>query len=123
MKKALIIEQFISSIAVLLAAITVNLQLRFLNNKDLGYDKHNLLQVDFTKWGATGEVFKKEVMNIPGVERTSIALWYPSFGPGFMAFDKKDPKNENNNIHTWFIDGDLDFAATLKLQLQSGKVG
>lgn len=122
LKKALITAQFTISIAVLLAAITVHLQLRFLNNKDLGYDKHNLLQVDFTKWGTTGEAFKKEVLKIPGVEKTCIALWYPSFGPGFMGYDTKDPKNENNKIHVSFIDGDLDFATTLKLQLYSGRL-
>lgn len=122
LKKALITAQFTISIAVLLAAITVHLQLRFLNNKDLGYDKHNLLQVDFTKWGTTGEAFKKEVLKIPGVEKSCIALWYPSFGPGFMGYDTKDPKNENNKIHVSFIDGDLDFAATLKLQLYSGRL-
>jgi putative ABC transport system permease protein len=122
LKKALITAQFTISIAVLLAAVTVHLQLHFLNNKDLGYDKHNLLQVDFTKWGITGEAFKKEVLKIPGVEKSCIALWYPSFGPGFMGYDTKDPKNENNKIHVSFIDGDLDFAATLKLQLYSGRL-
>ncbi len=122
LKKAMIIAQFTIAVVVLLAAITANLQLRFLNNKDLGYDKHNLLQVDFTKWGTTGEVFKKEVLKIRGVGRTCIALWYPSFGPGFMGYDTKDPKNENNKIHVSFIDGDLDFAATLKPQLQSGRL-
>ena len=122
LKKALITVQFTISILVLLAAITVSLQLSYLNNKDLGYDKHNLLQVDFTRWGTTGEVFKKEVLKIPGVERTCIALWYPSFGPEFMGYDTKDPKNENNKIHVSFIDGDLDFAATLKLQLYSGRL-
>lgn len=122
LKRALITAQFTISIVVLLAAITVSLQLRYLNNKDLGYDKHDLLQIDFTKWGTTSEVFKKEVLKIPGVERTSIALWYPSFGPGSMAMDGKDPRNENNKIRTWFIDGDLDFASTLKLQLQSGRL-
>lgn len=122
LKKALITAQFTISIVVLLAAITVHLQLRYLNNKDLGYDKRNLLVVDNTLWGTTGEAFKKEVLKIAGVERTCIAWgWYPSAGPG-MAMDGKDPRNENNKLRIWLIDGDLDFASTLKLQLQSGRL-
>lgn len=121
LKQSLIITQFSIALIVLIAAITVNLQFRYLKNADPGYDKNNLLQIGFTKWGITGESFKKELLKIPGVESASIAMWYPSFGPGFATMETKDPRNEKDQLRIGLIDGDLDFPRTLKLHLKSGR--
>lgn len=122
LKKSLIITQFTIALIVLIGAITVNLQFRYLKNADPGYDKNNLLQIGFTNWGTTGESFKKELSKIPGVESASIVMWYPSYGPGFMSMETKDPRNENDQLHIWFIEGDVDFPKTLKLHLKSGRL-
>ena len=121
LRKALITLQFIIAIAVLVAAIVVHLQLNLLNNKNIGYDKKNLLKVDFTLWGTTGNTFKKELLKVPGVEQASISTWFPSGFGGIMASEEKDPENENTTIRVNYIEADPDFAATLKLKLQSGR--
>jgi putative ABC transport system permease protein len=123
LRKALITIQFTISIAVLLCTMVVYLQLQLLNTQDLGYDKSNLLQIDVTMWGNKGEIFKNELLKVPGVERSSISWgWYPSSGPGAMLIEHKDPGDENKRIRVAFMDADIDFAATLKLQLQSGRL-
>jgi len=120
-KKVLIITQFAIALMVLIASITINLQFRYLKNADPGYDKNNLLQIGFINWGTSGEAFKKELLQIPGVESASIAGWYPTFGPGTMVINGKDPRNENEVLHIAFIQCDFDFPTTLKLHLKSGR--
>lgn len=120
LKKALIVTQFTIALIVLIAAITINLQFRFLKNADPGYDKSNLLQIGFTNWGNTGNDFKKDLLRIAGVESASMNDWYPA-SPGFMGFDMPDPKNKNNTLHVSIISCDLDFPATLKLHLEAGR--
>lgn len=121
LKQSLIITQFTIALIVIIAAITVNLQFRYLKNADPGYDKNNLLQIGFTIWGTTGESFKKELSKIPGVESACIAMWYPSFAHGIATMETKDPRNEKDRLQIGLVDGDLDFPRTLKLHLKSGR--
>ncbi len=121
LKKALIVTQFAIALIVLIASITINQQFRYLKNADPGYDKNNLLQLGFINWGTSGNDFKKELLRLPGIKSASRANWYPSYGPGFMSIDTKDPRNPNEVLHVSFISCDLDFPATLKLHLKDGR--
>ncbi len=121
LKKLLIVTQFTIALVVLIASITINLQSRFLKNADPGYNKDNLLQIGFTNWGTSGNDFKKTLLRIPGVESSTMTNWYPSFGPGFMMLNTKDPRNENDVLHVSLIQCDIDFPRTLKLHLKSGR--
>lgn len=119
-KRILIISQFTIALLVLIASFTINLQFRFLKNADPGYNKDNLLQIGFINWGTSGEAFKTELLRISGVESATRTSWYPSYGPGLAGFDIKDPRNQNDILHISFIDCDIDFPRTVKLNLKSG---
>ncbi|MGV8878667.1 MAG: ABC transporter permease [Sphingobacteriaceae bacterium] len=118
LKKSLITLQFVISIIVLIAAVVVNLQLGFLNHKDIGYDKNNLLMVNDVKFGNTGKAFKNELLQLKGVEMASRSQWRS------MAMHSMydDPQNKVSKISVELICGDLDFAATLKIKLNSGRL-
>ncbi|HVX49480.1 MAG TPA: FtsX-like permease family protein [Chitinophagaceae bacterium] len=119
LKKGLIVSQFAIALVVLIASITINLQTRFLKNADPGYDKNNLLQVGFVKWGEKGNDFKKELLRIPGVESATRTDWYPT--QGTMRVEMKDPRNDNDVLSVSFLECDVDFPKTLKLHLKSGR--
>jgi putative ABC transport system permease protein len=121
MRKVLVITQFGISVAVLICTIVVQKQLSFINNKDLGYDKNNLLRINETSWGTSGDAFKQEVLKIAGVQNASISTWYPSGGGGYMSNMVDDPHQKNSKIKVTYIKADLDLVATLKLQLQKGR--
>jgi putative ABC transport system permease protein len=121
-KKTLIITQFSIALIVLIAAITINLQFRYLKNAEPGYDKNNLMQIDFNDWGLSGTAFKMEVLNIPGVQSASRADWYPSFGPGFTGTEMRDPRNQDEILQISRINCDIDFPRTLKLHLKDGRL-
>jgi putative ABC transport system permease protein len=121
-KKSLVVGQFTISIVIVIAAIVVKEQLSFLNTADLGYDKNNLLQISYTNWGNSGSTFKQKVKDLAGVENASIARWLPGKGGGSMSMEVDDPTEKNKKINVWFIDGDIDFAQTLKLQLEKGRL-
>jgi putative ABC transport system permease protein len=121
LRKGLITGQFTISIMIILGAIIVEDQLHFLEHKDLGFDKNNLLKIDYTTWGNKGVAFKQDILGLAGVENASFSSWYPSGGGGSMSREINDPSAKDNKIKVWYIDGDLDLAKTLKLQLQSGR--
>ena len=120
-RKSLVIGQFVIAVVIVIAAIVVKEQLSFLNNADIGYDKNNLLQISYVNWGNNGQAFKQEVKNIAGVESASIARWLPGKGGGSMSMEVDDASEKNKKINVWYIEGDVDFAQTLKLKLQKGR--
>jgi putative ABC transport system permease protein len=120
-KKSLVVGQFTISIIIVIAAIVVKEQISFLNNADIGYDKNDLLEIGYTNWDNSGAAFKEKIKNLTGVENASIARWLPGNGGGSMSMEVNDPTEKDKKINVWFIDADIDFAQTLKLQLQKGR--
>lgn len=122
LRKSLVVLQFSISIIILIATIVVKQQLFFLNHTDVGYDKNNLLQINYTYWGDNRDAFKQAIKNLSGVENASIARWSPGSGGGSMSMKVDNPNNKNEKINVWFINGDIDFVPTLKLHLQQGRL-
>ncbi len=84
-RKSLVILQFSISISVLVALIVVHQQVSFMKNKEIGFNKNNLLSIGYVFWDGKGESFKNELLNQEGVVAASITTWMPSNGAGFMS--------------------------------------
>ncbi|RYY26404.1 MAG: FtsX-like permease family protein [Sphingobacteriaceae bacterium] len=121
LRKSLVVAQFTISIVILIATIVVQTQLNFISKKDLGYDKNNLISIDYTNFGTKSNTFKQEILKIAGVKDASITTWVPSYGAGYMSGFVDDPNHEGNKIMINYISGDLDLAKTLKLKLENGR--
>jgi putative ABC transport system permease protein len=91
LKKGLVVGQFVISAAIIMMAIIVHNQINFINNKDLGFNKNNLLNISFTMWGESAPAFKQAVKQIPGVQDASIANWVPTEGAGSMSMEVMPP--------------------------------
>lgn len=120
-RKSLVVLQFSISIAVLVAMIVVQQQVSYMNNKDIGFNKNNLLSIASVSWDGKGESFKNELLNQRGVVSASITSWLPTQGAGFMSREIDDPVHPGNKINVWFINADVDLAKTLGLHLIRGR--
>ncbi|WP_421775499.1 ABC transporter permease [Gracilimonas sp.] len=72
--KGLITAQFTLSIAFLIATFTMNSQLSFLLNKDLGFDASNVITVEFRNQAEAAkqaELFTSEALRLSGVEQVA----------------------------------------------------
>ena len=97
LRQSLVVLQFGISIVIIISAFVIRNQLQFMDKKDLGFDKNNLLALDFNNWEGKGKVFKQEMLRIPGVENASICGWSPSGGGGgtmSVPFDDPDQKKQ-----------------------------
>ena len=121
LRKGLVVTQFVITIGIIVATLVVNNQLTFLNSKDLGFNKENLLFIKFTNWGDKGAAFEEEIKKIPGVENASIGQWIPSSAGGTFSQEIEDPQSAGNKLETWYIDADKNLFSTLELQLVKGR--
>jgi len=122
LRKSLTVGQFVISIVIIISTIVVQTQISFMDKKDLGYDKNNLMQLEFTSWGNKGGAFKQELLKLPGVENASITKWYPTNGSGSMTSLITDPADADKKVKVNYISGDNDLISTLKLQLKDGRL-
>jgi len=120
-RKSLVVLQFSLSIIVLVSLIIVQQQVFFMKNKDIGFNKNNLLSIGNISWDGKGESFKNELLNQPDIVSASITGWSPTAGPGTMSKEIDDPNRPGNKINVNFINGDVDLAKTLGLHLKSGR--
>jgi putative ABC transport system permease protein len=72
LRKALVVSQFVISISLIICIGIVYKQLHYIHNKDMGFNKDQILMIDFgfnqtNQYGA----FKSELNKIPGIEAVS----------------------------------------------------
>ncbi len=122
LSQALVVLQFTISASLIIGAVTIYRQLDFIKNKNLGFDKEQVVVIPVRNNDnrETFERFKKELGNLSAV--TSVAAvsnvpGQPLSGNGFTLED--DPSKEQRIIYT--ITTDEDFAKTLNMQLVEGR--
>lgn len=120
-RQMLVVVQFTIAIVVLVALLVVNKQLEFLNEKDLGYNKEDLLYISRQVWDGKEEAFKTELKKISGVEAVSISEWNPQLGIGTMKSSFDHPLKEGEKLTADFIIADFDFPQTIGMKIQKGR--
>lgn len=121
-RKALVVFQFAMSVFLVIAMIVVYKQLSYIQTKNLGYDRDNLVYIpiegDLIK---NYDLFKQKalsntaIVNVSKMRNSPTAISHHITG---MSWPGKDP-----NLTVSFADGVVgyDFVKTMNLQMQSGR--
>lgn len=122
LRQILVVIQFTLSILIATAAIFMYLQLKFLQQKDLGYDKDNLISIPMAEnMKAKYYSIKKELQKEPLIQGITASRWSPVMmgsNSGGASWDGKDP-DKHVLIGTNVID--YDYMKTMKMELVSGR--
>ena len=122
LRKGLVVFQFTLSIILIVGMIVTYRQMNYIQSKNLGYDRDNLLYVPIEGELANKYVlFKQQAAEIPGVLNISKMRNSPTViehHTGSISWPGKDP-----NLTVSFADGVIgyDFVKTMKLQLKEGR--
>ena len=122
LRQILVVVQFSLSIFIALGAIFMYLQLKFMQEKELGFDKENLICIPMTQnVKANYYSLKKELLKEPLVLGISASSHNPTMigsNGGGASWKGKDPKQEVL-IGQCVID--YDYLSTMKMSLVSGR--
>jgi putative ABC transport system permease protein len=121
LRQGLVVVQFALSALLIISTVLVYQQTKYLNNKDLGFDKEQVLF--FPVRGDVGgkfQAFRSELKNSPGI--VSVTSGYGLPGDQFAGDGVKLPGKNNNEEHSAnvFI-GDADYIKTLGLRIIAGR--
>jgi putative ABC transport system permease protein len=121
-RKGLVIFQFSLSVILIVGTIVISKQVNYIQNKNLGYDRENMIFVPaegdlLSKY----EIFKDEALKMPGVKNITRITANPtnfSSSTSGVTWDGKDP---NVNIEFTQVSVGYDFIKTMKLEMAQGR--
>lgn len=86
----LVIFQFVMVIALIGFALLLNKQMNFIEHIDLGYSSENVLIIKIPQQNAKIDVFREELLHIPGIINAGTARHYPGYHLQDMNFESGD---------------------------------
>ena len=119
LRKGLLTVQFVAAVFLICCTIVVMNQMSFINHKDLGFDRNQLLIIDGGCLGSRAEVMKnmlKENSDVVDVTESRRVIT-EGFYTGVTGMDSSYKKP----VTLLFVDVDEDFIPTLGMGLERGR--
>ncbi|NSL86199.1 FtsX-like permease family protein [Chitinophaga sp. Mgbs1] len=122
-RRGLVIFQFTISVVFIVAVIIFYNQIDFIQHKNLGYNKDNVIYFEMEGKAMDGkDAFLAELKGINGVENASSIqqkILMPSFMPGSDV--QWDGKNDDNRIRFFELPVNYGLIETLGIQMAAGR--
>ena len=121
-RSALVVFQFATSIILITGTIIIYNQLNYIQNKNLGYHKDQLIIINDTYNLHNIDAFKNEMLKVPGVMSGTISGFLPvPSARNFSAFFKELSMVSESGItmQRWKID--YDYIKTLGIKIKEGR--
>ncbi len=122
LRKGLVVVQFTLSGLLIISVLIVNRQVNYLHNKDLGFNKEQILffPLQYGKMQANYESFKNELLQSSGVSSVSVGYGFP--GDLVAGDDIILPQNGvMKRVPVTQLLVDHDYIKTLGLQMVTGR--
>lgn len=119
LRNVFVVIQFSISIALISSTAIVYQQLQFSFNKEVGFQKDNLLSINHVEWLKSNKSFTEELMNIPGVVSTSLNTSMP---PRVFNGDQFLPEEDQNlSVPLNYSQVDEKYIPTLGIEVVYGR--
>ncbi len=107
-RNGLVVFQFVIAIALIIGTLVIDSQLRYIRNRDLGFNRDQVLIVNNTNHLANqANIFREEAEKLPGITGSTMTGSLPSrVHGGFITYykDVTAKTDEAFLLQRWFID-------------------
>ena len=124
--RGLVCVQFVIALTLMLVTGVVFKQLRYMQNKDMGLDKENIVSIYTSLWYNVGE-FKQELLRNPDIKCVSMSAPIERFGEdtdykdgNMVEWTDMDGRADSLRMVQLWADGD--FVKTFGMKLVNGKL-
>jgi putative ABC transport system permease protein len=123
LRNGLVVFQFFISTLMIIGTMVVLKQLNFFRNKDLGFNKENVVVIsNSNRLASAEEAFRQAIKQMPGVLNASITTSIPSgsaFGDSYQPADEGDKKSAEIGLSSFMVDDA--FIPTLNIKVVKGR--
>jgi len=119
-RNALVVFQFVVSVALITSTIFINQQIRYMKNKALGFNKDNILVLPLNEKSLQHrvDILKHQLQMLPGVISVAALSQPPHRG---LTRNGYFPEGSTTVEMFNVLDGDADFLRTFEIELASGR--
>jgi putative ABC transport system permease protein len=123
LRSFLVVFQFAISIFLIIGTLVIYNQLKYIQSKDLGYNRdHVLIVQNLWRIGNNAKTFKQQVKEISGVQNATLTGALPTMDYGNSTTYFKDPVlDQKRAILTQEWSVDEDYINTLKIKMIAGR--
>ncbi len=124
LRNILVTFQFTTSIVLIASTFIVYQQMNFIFNKDLGFNKEQVMLLNGTHTlGERASTFKKELLNLPGIEHVTIGDYLPVVGTkrNGNTFWLEGKMGQDVGVPGQFWRVDHDYLTTMGMNLVEGR--
>jgi putative ABC transport system permease protein len=118
LRNGMVIFQFAISMALIIFTGVVSQQLTYTSEKDLGFDRENLVVIERAEWTKGREAFVHTAEQMPGVLSAS---WCSAVPPFVYGGDKFQGEGSEKSIALNFAKSDENYLPTLGIKLKVGR--
>lgn len=120
LRKGLVVVQFTISIALIIATIIVFNQMKYMRQKDLGFNKDQILVIN-TNGDPSRKAFQLEVNRLPGVKSTAMSSSIPGGGNmgAYSEIENIHGDLQIANLALYFVD--YDYIPQLNIKILAGR--
>ncbi len=123
LRNGLVTFQFSTSILLIVGVLVVYRQLDFIQHKDLGYDREQVLILNGTQsLGDKAQILKNEILQLPKVTHCTVTGYLPTNGNGNNNGFFKDRNTSAENaisLNDWKVDAG--YIPTLGIRMAAGR--
>jgi putative ABC transport system permease protein len=120
-RKFLIVFQFVLSISVLVGVLAMNKQINYVNDKDLGYNRDNLIVIPVDNMGNSEiSVLKEKLLRNPKIISVSSSYLLPNTQDFMCNFRIESDSGFEEQLLNWSVVG-TDYFKTMEIQFIEGR--
>ncbi len=118
LRSSMVVFQFTISMVLIILTGVVSQQLSYVAEKDLGFERENLLQIDHSEWARGQEAFVNAIAQTPGVISASLTTSVP---PRVWGGDSFRAKESEKTVPLNFAKADENYLPTLGVSMKFGR--
>ena len=121
-RNTLVVFQFVISILLILSTVVVRSQLRFIQNREMGYNREHIVVIRPRDENLRNQidVFKAELKNNPDIVNVSASTSLPNHISS-STFAQWPGKPEDLEVAIYVCEGDYDFVDVFELKMALGR--
>jgi putative ABC transport system permease protein len=123
LRSFLVVFQFSISIFLIIGTLVIYNQLHYIQNRDLGYNRNQVLIIQHAfELGDHAKTFKQEIKQLPGVTNATLSGYLPvQSNRGTGIFYKEAVADPKKSIFPQIWSVDADYINTLGMKIKSGR--
>ena len=122
LRSGLVVFQFFISVALIIGTIVVYQQMKYIQNKNLGYNKDQLITIPNSYLlGNNEQAFKQQVLQDPRVVNATVSLYKPAGPTNYNNALAYPQGNDNNIVNGVEYHVDENYITTLGMTMVSGR--